>query len=240
VCLTEGEAKSYSELLGSDKYITSIPECVNVPESMPDSNLLKYVKNRFRILEKEHVLLSVGRIHPTKRLELCINAFKLVSENFGNVKLIVVGPQDNEDYIVKLKRDVRKLNLEKKVIFTGKVSMEERDCLYSLASLVMHTSEYEAFCRPALEAWRYKTPIVAFNLGPATDFIEKDRGGYVTKRWGDIVEMSQLVTKVLGRREFTALGNNGYDAVIKKYSKERIAEQYSKVYEKVLETRMSP
>lgn len=208
VCLTQTEAKAYSDLLGNDKFVTSIPECIDFPVNCQAGEQEK-VRQKLAIARTDKILLSVGRIHPRKRLDLAIKAFRLISDYDKDCKLFIVGPCQDYAYACRLQALVSNLALNKKVVFTGKITMEERDCLYQLASMVVHTSEFEAFCRPALEAWRFKTPIIAFNLGPATDFIEKDKGGLTTKCWGDVEELSQLAVQVLQDEKRSSLGLNG-------------------------------
>jgi len=117
-------------------------------------------------------------------------------------KLLVIGPIYDAEYYMWLTEMVKTFRLENDVIFTGKVDFEVRDALYNVADVLVHTSEYEAFVRPALEGWRYKKPIVSFNLSPASDFIEEEKGGLVTRRWGDYAEMATLIEEIVKKESY--------------------------------------
>jgi len=232
VTLTSGEAKVYRKLLKDKIPVYVVPEAVELPRNL-SSSLLNRVREDYNLHENEVTLGLFGRVVRYKRIDLAIKALRLVNKKL-KAKLIVVGPINDEDYFRQIKSMVVTYGLKNRVIFTGKVSFEVRDALYSIIDLVVHTSEYEAFVRPALEGWRYKKPIASFNLSPASDFIEEEKGGVVTKRWGDYIELAKLIEEIIKRNIANELGENGHKALMKKYTKDKVALSYLHIYKKVL------
>jgi|GEM_PF-2809676 len=233
VALTRTEAETYKKMLKKvPTYI--IPEAVDPPYTIP-SSVINRVREAYGIREDELVVGLVGRVVRYKRVDLALKALKLLNKRI-DTKLIVVGPIYDEKYFRSLKDLIRACKLENSVIFTGRVSFEVRDALYNIIDILIHTSEYEAFIRPALEGWRYKKPIVSFNLSPASDFIEEEGGGRVTKRWGDYAEMARLIEEIIKKDLVDELGENGYRALIKKYTKDKIALSYLRIYREILQS----
>ena len=56
---------------------------------------------------------------------ILIDAFKLVCNEFDNVKLYLIGDASNQEEFNKLKQKVNELKLTDKVVFTGKINRED-------------------------------------------------------------------------------------------------------------------
>ena len=234
VTLTRGEAENYRRLLGNKVPIYVVPEAVELSRTIP-SSVIDRVRDTHGIRGDELVIGMVGRVVRYKRVDLALKALKLLNKRI-KTKLLVIGPIYDIEYYRLLIKMVKTLKLENNVVFTGKVDFEVRDALYNVVDVLIHTSEYEAFVRPALEGWRYKKPIVSFNLSPASDFIEEEKGGLVTRRWGDYAEMVMLIEEIVKKDLIEELGENGYKALMRKYTKDKIASAYLRIYREVLQS----
>jgi glycosyltransferase involved in cell wall biosynthesis len=234
VTLTRGEAENYRKLLGNKVPIYVVSEAVEPPRTIP-SSVIDRVRDTYGIRGDKLVIGIVGRVVRYKRIDLALKALKLLNKRIGS-KLLVIGPIYDIEYYRLLTEMVKTLKLENDVVFTGKVDFEVRDALYNVVDILVHTSEYEAFVRPALEGWRYKKPIVSFNLSPASDFIEEEKGGLVTRRWGDYAEMAMLIEEIVKKDLIEELGENGYKALMRKYTKDKIASAYLRIYREVMQS----
>jgi glycosyltransferase involved in cell wall biosynthesis len=234
VTLTRGEAENYRRLLENKVPIYVVPEAVEPPHTIP-SSVIDKVRDTYGVHEDELVIGIVGRVVRYKRVDLALKALKLLNKRI-KAKLIVIGPIYDIEYYRLLIKMVKTFKLENNVVFAGKVDFEVRDALYNVVDVLIHTSEYEAFVRPALEGWRYKKPIISFNLSPASDFIEEEKGGLVTSRWGDYAEMAMLIEEIVKKDLIEELGENGYKALMRKYTKDRIASAYLRIYGEVLQS----
>lgn len=109
-------------------------------------------------------ILFTGRIFPNKKQEDIIYAFYEYKKKY-NIKsrLFIVGSVGNESYYRALQNLVRKLNLEKDVIFTGRAPFTQYLAYYRLADVFLCMSAHEGFCIPLVEALYFDLPIVAIN-----------------------------------------------------------------------------
>lgn len=115
-------------------------------------------KNLLDLSEKKFIL-TVSTISPRKNIDGLIKAYNSL-ECKDNVLLVIAGSYGwlYED-IIKLADD---LNLNGKVIFTGKINDDELKYLYKKCTLFTYLSFYEGFGLPPLEAMSYgKTCIVS-------------------------------------------------------------------------------
>ena len=110
-------------------------------------------------------LLCIGRIAPNKKLEDAIKLYVHYRENIDrDAILYLVGGWDGlEKYYAKLKGFCADLGLnENQVVFTGRVTEEEKEAYLRGADTLLCMSEHEGFCVPLLEAAKRNLPILAY------------------------------------------------------------------------------
>lgn len=180
--------------------------------------------NKFQI--DSPFLLYVGNVYPHKNLEGFLKAFQRLSQIHPSLKLVLVG---REDYFYKrLKKEVKKLNLESKVIFCGTVTDEELAVLYSQAQVYVFPSFYEGFGLPALEALSYGLPVAAANTSSLPEILEEAALYFDPFKIHDIVKKVDLVLTHHSLRK--KLIKKGF-AQIKKFNWLKTARETLAVYE---------
>ena len=121
------------------------------------------LKSKYNI-ENDYILY-VGSIHVRKNLDKLFRAFKEISKNVNNIKLVVIGSCDGKrkDYFLKLMNLIEELNLKDSVVFLGVVDYKDMPYFYSEAKCVVNLSKYEGFPLTSLEAMACGTPVVCNN-----------------------------------------------------------------------------
>jgi glycosyltransferase involved in cell wall biosynthesis len=114
----------------------------------------------------EPVVISVGRIVPNKRLEDVVKAFALYQRRHApGASLVLVGSdQGFESYRHALDVLVARIGA-RRVLFTGRISVEARDAWYASADVYLSMSAHEGFCAPLVEALAHGVPVVARGAG---------------------------------------------------------------------------
>lgn len=105
-------------------------------------------------------MLWVGRLIPTKRLDIALNAIKLT--NNPNIRLTICGvgtPEEEKFYLDKIKE----LGISKQINWLGKVNHEEIENLMANSDLFFFTSVVEATSTVIVEAISVGLPILSFN-----------------------------------------------------------------------------
>ena len=99
--------------------------------------------------KKSNQFLCIGRLSKNKRIDLLIKQAKSFLGENG--KLIIAGV-DFDNILEDLTKIVKEENLQKKVIFVGKVSEEEKIKLLAESEYFVSASEYEGFGLTLIEA----------------------------------------------------------------------------------------
>lgn len=138
----------------------------NVPVVYNGINLKKYnIKSNYSFGD-EIKLLHIGRFAEAKNHENLINIFKELSNEFGTLKLYLIGEGTLEP---KIKSQVKKLNLENKVVFVG-ITDQISDYLYNSDIFVL-PSLFEGMPMTLIEAMASALPIVTTNVGGITSML---------------------------------------------------------------------
>jgi len=120
--------------------------------------LLKKIKSKYKIYKP--YFLSVSTIEPRKNFLNLIVAFAKIANEVEH-DLVLVGQDGWKNK--KVYDLIHKLRLENRVHFTGFVSNEELNVLYSYASCFVFPSYYEGFGFTPLEAMKCGCPVVSSN-----------------------------------------------------------------------------
>lgn len=107
------------------------------------------IKKLINITKEDFVILFIGRIAKEKNIPFLLESHKDLIKLNKNYKLVIVG--DGPD-IDTYKQYVIKYNLEKNIIFVGKVPLEEVPSYYKIADIFVTASKTETQGLTVIEA----------------------------------------------------------------------------------------
>lgn len=174
----------------------------------------------------EKYFLYVGNAYPHKNLDRLIKAFKKISAEFTDIKLVLVGQKDY--FYQRLEKE----NQSENIVFFGKASDSELASLYAKAVALVSPSLMEGFGLPVLEALSQKCLVLASDI-PAFREIAADNALYFNP-----LEESDIYAKlkdvIQNEMKYRAEKlEKGYDRA-QKFSWQKAAEQTLNVYESSL------
>lgn len=126
----------------------------------------------------DFTVLYMGNMRSMKRPEEIIRGFKMFVEKLPTAKLIVAGGGTSKRFEF-LKQLVVELDIQKSVTFIEKPSDEERDELYQRSHVVSMTSVREGWGIIIIEAGRFGTPAVVYDIEGLRDAVIDGETGYV-------------------------------------------------------------
>ncbi|HLO60104.1 MAG TPA: glycosyltransferase [Bacteroidales bacterium] len=137
---------------------------------------------------KENVILNVGRIIKSKRLDLLLNIFSRC--NNENWKLWIVGENETGLQTI-LSEQSKELRISDKVIFWGK--QEDMSRFYNISKIFAFTSESEGLPNVLLEAMSAGLACISFDCiaGPS-DLIQNGENGFLV----DLYDCNDYVYKL--------------------------------------------
>lgn len=158
----------------------------------------KDAKKSLRIEDRFPVISVIGQIAPWKRIEISINAVKMMRNKYPSVLLLIVGDVvfkgkkrrlPNELYYQRIKEMVLKEGLNENVIFIG--HRDDVEMIMNASDLILLTSSDEPFGRVIAEGMACGTPVlVREESGIGRIIREKDCG------WSFSEEENEISKKI--------------------------------------------
>lgn len=175
------------------------------------------------ISNKKNIVLSVGRLIPTKHHDELIQLF--IDLNIPDWQLIIVGGDAlNLKLSEKLKKQIIDLNAQDRVILAG--TQSDVDSYLQKSKIFAFTSTSEGFPNVIGEAMSAALPVVAFDCmaGPS-DMIKDSETGYLIPLFDYPLFATKLKELMLDENKQRAFGIKGQEE-IKRFSREEISEKF--------------
>lgn len=182
----------------------------------PGKNRMAAFIDKFRIRDDEFLILNVARMDPIKSQDDLIRAaallknrkIKLMFIGGGSFTSKALGHPKGEIWLRMLKRLVRRLGLESRVLFAGNLGHEELECAYKRANLFVLPSRVEGFGLVTIESWLYSTPAIISEGAGAAELVSEGFNGF-TFRPADYRSLARKIQKIYDDRRLRSyLGGN--------------------------------
>lgn len=168
----------------------------------------------------EDYLLFLGRIHPDKGVREAIQI-----AHACNKKLIIAGIIQDENYFRKYVKPELSSGL---INYIGSVGPVKRNVLLGNASVMLHPISFdEPFGLSVVESMACGTPVIAFNRGRMPELIEHGHNGFLVSNVKEAVATVKRAEEI--HRE------DCRNHVEKYFTVDRMAENYIRVYESVVQ-----
>ena len=128
-------------------------------------------------LQNTRNFLFLGRLHPKKGCDILLDAFARIGSN-DPASLIMAGP-DQIGWESDLRRQVARLNLTNRVVFTGMLQGAMKQGALASADAFVLPSHQENFGISVVEALAAGVPVLISNRVNIWREIDADRAGYV-------------------------------------------------------------
>jgi len=119
-------------------------------------------------------------------------------------------------------------NFDENIVYVGSVGPEDRNKLLGGAYALLHPIFFaEPFGLSVVEAMACGTPVVAFNKGSMPELIDSGKNGFIV---GNVDEAVVALGKILEIDRQCCR-----DTVEKRFSVERMVDDYIKVYQQIID-----
>lgn len=227
IALSSFEAEQFLCMGVPEEKIIIMPNGIDLSE-YSDLPPKRSFKSKFGLVDKEKIVLYLGRIHRIKGIDFLVRAFANIVEKLDDVKLVIAGPDDG--YLDEIENLIKALKIEEKVLITGPLYGKDKLAAYVDAEVYVLPSRYETFPMTVLEASACGTPIILTeNCGIVEYF--KAKVGLIGKP--DSNQLIEALLEILLHPNNQSLRNNSRN-LIKRFDISIVIRQLESVYEKAL------
>jgi glycosyltransferase involved in cell wall biosynthesis len=229
VALTKTESDQYEKMGVPEKKIVIIPNGIDISQYEDLPSRCQF-RSKYQIPENVQIILSLGRIHKIKGIDLLVSAFSRLCSKMSDVKLVIAGPDGG--YLPRIQQQIRELQLEKYVLFTGPLYGKDKLEAYIDADVYVLPSRYEAFSYTLLEAWICGTPVIATKNCCLSDTIRYTGNSAIVEF--DPVQMQEKILDLLTDEEKRKkIGMKGKKLVQDNFEITKIVQKIEEIYEAI-------
>ncbi|MFA6099431.1 MAG: glycosyltransferase family 4 protein [Patescibacteria group bacterium] len=171
----------------------------------------------------DHRILHVGAIKRRKGCLELIKGFAEYAKSFDDAVLAMIGPIQEGEYMEQIRKAIRSMGLENKIMLTGRVARDELLAWYNwchvMALLPINGQSFEGFGLVYLEANAFGKPVLGLKKTAAEEAIGPQTGILAASaNPKDISEGLQSVLDQDRKWDFGSwLAEHSWENVFKKY-----------------------
>jgi glycosyltransferase involved in cell wall biosynthesis len=219
---------------GKSKVIANGSICgVNLSRFFPDSKEKKHTRTSLGLDYEDFVLLYVGRINKDKGLLDLASAFAIAGKNHPNIKLLIVGPDEENLWpdIMEICSSVKSQLLKVDYTFEPERYMRTAD-LFCLPSY------REGFGSSVIEAQASGIPAIVSKIYGLQDSILGDETGWFYEL-GKYEELALIILAAFNNIDETKrMGINARNFVFKNFSEKIVVTGLNDFYRQILKIKI--
>lgn len=174
----------------------------------------------------EKTLLFLARIHPTKGVDILLEAWSLVQSLFPDWKLKIAGPTDSK-YAQQM---IAKSTSTKRVQFCGMLTGQGKEQAFRTSDLYVLPTHSENFGISVAEALSYGVPAIVFQGAPWNGLEDRNAGWWVplgTHSLADTLKTAMSCSS----SQLHQMGRNGHQWMQQEFDWLAIGHRMAAVYE---------
>ena len=207
--------------------ISVIPNVIDTSVFFPLNK--KSARNKFSFPEeKKIILMGAAKLNdPIKGFNYLRQALTLLKNERKDILLVLFGKIKTCDTFLS--------NLDAEYVFMDLIEdVSTIVQLYSAADVTVVPSNYETFGQTLIESMACGCPVVSFDNSGQTDIIDHKINGYLAK-YQDTQDFANGISWILNHTETLNLPEACIKKVQNLYTKDKVANQYIRLYKYLLE-----
>ena len=175
-------------------------------------------------ISDKNLIVFAGQIVRGKGVDLLLRALALVQEPF---ECVILGDGSHRPFCESL---CDKLGLTGRVHFKGSIPQEKLHQYFKECSVFAMSSVWpEPFGMVGIEVMRYGIPVVAFDAGGISEWLNDGINGFLVE-WNDISQYANRITQLLQDKDLTRkLGENAANFACEHFQFEQYISQLESI-----------
>jgi glycosyltransferase involved in cell wall biosynthesis len=199
---------------------------VDVQKFIPSNEIRSLYRKQLNFKENDIVFAFLGRMNTDKGILDLAKAFQMLSADFPNVKLLLIGFDEEH-----MQEQIRKIQIDNIIYFGPTPKPQE---VLQAADVFCLPSYREGFGTSVIEASLLELPIICSDTYGLTETIIENTTGlrHEVKNVNQLYNQMRLLTEDATTRSY--LGKNGRQYVLDHFSADEISLHWLKFYKTIL------
>jgi L-malate glycosyltransferase len=215
----------------SDKKINVIYNGLDLERLTPKQTNRQELLDEFGLPKDENakfITLVANLRHDVKNQPMFLRTAKKVIEKFPNAHFVLAGEGELKSSLENLAKE---LQITDNVHFIGRCTKVPE--LLSISFACVLTSFNEGFSNSILEYMSAEKPVIATNVGGASEAIIENETGFLVKSDDDEMMSKRLIELLQDEEKATNFGKNAREIVVEKFSIQAQLNKTIQLYEKL-------
>ena len=192
----------------------------------------KLIKRDFHLMQKP-VVGVISRLSSVKGHKYLIGAFAKLLKDYPDLQLLIVG-DGSMKYLSGLKSQIKKLGIEKSVVFTG--ACRDTSIPLSIIDVFCLPSIQEGLGLAILEAMIMKVPVVASDVGGIYTLINHGKNGLLVPPKDEDALSAAILEILLDKGLAKKMGLLSKKLVEEKFSLDLMRDSVIAAYKDIIDT----
>lgn len=206
-----------------------------VPHAKNNSEIKDLMK-LFEIADDDPVLGIIANLKPIKRIDTLIKAFAIVSRQYPDARLVIIGgdnlSSNGTSMLADLEDLAHRLKIRERIIFTG--CLNDPTPYINRFNVAILCSESEGFSNSIIEYMQAGCPIICTDTGGNPELVQDGYNGFLIPV-GDVDALADRVVRLLSDSALARrLGEAALEAVRSLYTHTRMVTEQMACYDEVL------
>ena len=191
------------------------------------------LRSKLGIREQQTVVFSPRQLDPVYRIEVVLRAFQALAQVRPDCVLLQKYYKSTPEDVARLRAEARKLGIETKVRWIGRLHYHEIADLYALSDIVVSVAATDGTPISVLEAMATGLPVVVTQLPSVLEWVADGSNG-LTVPVGDAGALTEALLALVddhARRMF--MGRTNRALVVERASQQAHMERMLSVYAQV-------
>jgi glycosyltransferase involved in cell wall biosynthesis len=224
--VSETSKKEISQYVKNKSKIVIIPNGLLLEDYECDGSEPNFIKD-----SKSPLALYIGRLVYYKNLQTILSCFDRVLKEKPSAKLVIVG---DGPFRSELERAAK--HLDGNVVFTGRVSHDEKLRLLNESSFLILPSLVEGFGIVILEAYACRKPVLVSSVRPLTEIVENGKDGYFVAPFDECAWTEKMTELFRDAHRTRKMGNYGREKLEQRYTIQKIVDDLENLYCAIIES----
>ena len=190
------------------------------------------------IARDDLTVLFVGRLEERKGIKFLIEAIPAVCKAISNVRFLIIGEEakvegkgSGKSLVGELKTSLENASCLDKVIFYGRVPLEQLPFYYRAAAVCVVPSAYDNSPYSCLEAMSCGTPVIGTDAGGTKEYVEHEVSGLVVPALSAHALSQALITILSDHARRKEMGMQARQRVLQFFKRTEVSRQTAELYE---------
>lgn len=180
----------------------------------------------------DNLLIFQGRIIKQKGLDYLLKAMPEILEEYPSTRLLIIG---KGGMLPQLQKMVKKLGIEKNVVFPGFIPEKELPNMFSSPDVFVLPSLWEVLPITLLEALSCGVPLLASDAGGNPEIIKQGKNGYIFRKKNNPEMIEKLRIMLDDSKLRKKMGKESRKIALNEFDWEIITDKTLDFYDKTLD-----